>query len=431
MRLAPVDARMLWTARSAASDQFLLFAFDDTGVPEEQVCVEVLVAARAVGRLNVAAREVPGHLDYPEWTAHPASSAQVVAHRLADTAWAGLLTALGSVMADQVDPGEAPWRVHVFSGIVDPRDPARRLRVAVLQVSHALVDGRGATALARQLFGDPPDPAAPARETGARMLAVRGAARLPAQVAGLVVGGARAYRLSRREGAPSGTPPVVPLPVNRPAGVRRALRTVTVDRSQFRGRVTVGAVAAIGDALLESGLLESGLVESDPVVELAVARDRVPGQANNFFMAGIRTRTDLVGAARHDAIAAAVRSARERDRQPARRAARRAESFTPAMLMHWAATGFEPPEGVGAVAGHTVVSSVDRGTDDLFLAGGRVRLTAGFPALSTVHGLTHGVHGIGDTVTVSVLADPDAIRVDEYVAALRAAIGGSGGATAR
>ena len=48
------------------------------------------------------------------------------------------------------------------------------------------------------------------------------------------------------------------------------------------------------------------------------------------------------------------------------------------------------------------------------LAGGRVRLTAGFPALSAVHALTHGVHGIGDAVTVSVLADPDVVDVAAY-----------------
>ena len=37
--------------------------------------------------------------------------------------------------------------------------------------------------------------------------------------------------------------------------------------------------------------------------------------------------------------------------------------------------------------------------------------------------LTHGVHGIGDTVTISVHADPVNVDVDDYVDRLRVAIG--------
>jgi hypothetical protein len=43
-----------------------------------------------------------------------------------------------------------------------------------------------------------------------------------------------------------------------------------------------------------------------------------------------------------------------------------------------------------------------------------VVLTAGFPALSPMMGLTHGVHGIGDTVAISVHADSGAVDVDGY-----------------
>jgi len=45
--------------------------------------------------------------------------------------------------------------------------------------------------------------------------------------------------------------------------------------------------------------------------------------------------------------------------------------------------------------------------------------------LSPMMGLTHGVHGIGDTVAVSVHAAESAIGdVDEYVARLNAALPG-------
>ncbi|MFT3900623.1 MAG: wax ester/triacylglycerol synthase family O-acyltransferase [Gordonia sp. (in: high G+C Gram-positive bacteria)] len=408
-RLHPVDARMLWAAPRAHSDQFLLFAFAATGVDAAAVERQVLAAARGIERFGVVAREVPGHLDYPSWAPRPPTSEQVLTHTVDAGTWAGMLRHLGGLIADQLDAHEAAWRVHLFPGIADPRDGSP-LRVAVLQISHALADGRGSSALARRLFAADPPAHAATREPAPRasVAAARGVARLPVQVAGMVGGGLRAYRLSRAEAAVPG--PVPPCRANRPPGVRRELRTVTVDKSAVGPPVTPWAIGAIGRAMSAAGL-----VDAAPVVELTVARDPEPGLANNFFMAGI-----VAGDA--DAVHTQVAAARRRDADAARVAARRAEACTPAALMHWATTGFPATDPPGAVTGHTVVSSVNRGAADLVLAGGAVRLTAGFPALSTAHSLTHGVHGIGDAITLSVLADPDIIDVDGYVAALTAAL---------
>jgi len=53
-----------------------------------------------------------------------------------------------------------------------------------------------------------------------------------------------------------------------------------------------------------------------------------------------------------------------------------------------------------------------------------VVLTAGYPALSPSMGLTHGVHGIGDTIAISVHAAESAIGdVDAYVDRLNVALG--------
>ena len=79
-----------------------------------------------------------------------------------------------------------------------------------------------------------------------------------------------------------------------------------------------------------------------------------------------------------------------------------------------------------AVSGHTVVSSVNRGPADLSFGGRPVVLTAGFPALSPMMGLTHGVHGIGDAVAVSVHADPGVVDVDDYLERLAHALGCQG-----
>ncbi|EUA73139.1 hypothetical protein I553_9295 [Mycobacterium xenopi 4042] len=50
-------------------------------------------------------------------------------------------------------------------------------------------------------------------------------------------------------------------------------------------------------------------------------------------------------------------------------------------------------------------------------------LTAGYPALSPAISLTHGVHGIGDTIAISVHAAESAIAdIDAYLHRLDAAL---------
>jgi hypothetical protein len=71
-----------------------------------------------------------------------------------------------------------------------------------------------------------------------------------------------------------------------------------------------------------------------------------------------------------------------------------------------------------------VVSSVNRGPADLSFGGRPVALTAGYPALSPMMSLTHGVHGIGGNVAISVHADASNVDVDEYLGRLRTALGG-------
>lgn len=52
-----------------------------------------------------------------------------------------------------------------------------------------------------------------------------------------------------------------------------------------------------------------------------------------------------------------------------------------------------------------------------------VVLTAGYPGLSPVMGLTHGVHGIGDTLAISVHAAESAVPdVQDYLRLLDAAL---------
>ncbi|MQY17799.1 hypothetical protein [Nocardia macrotermitis] len=72
---------------------------------------------------------------------------------------------------------------------------------------------------------------------------------------------------------------------------------------------------------------------------------------------------------------------------------------------------------------HTVLSSVNRGPATLTFATAPARWTAGFPALGTVMHLTHGLHGLGPTITLSIHADPAVIPdIDTYADLLNTAL---------
>jgi hypothetical protein len=92
-------------------------------------------------------------------------------------------------------------------------------------------------------------------------------------------------------------------------------------------------------------------------------------------------------------------------------------------LVRWGVSLFDPDVRPAQVAGNTVVSSINRGAADLRFGDAPVVLTATFPPLSPLMGLTHGVLGIGDTVAISVHATQSAVPdIDDYVQRLDAAL---------
>jgi hypothetical protein len=114
---------------------------------------------------------------------------------------------------------------------------------------------------------------------------------------------------------------------------------------------------------------------------------------------------------------------RRRFEHPATRAADRAFAAVPAPLLRWGVSMFDAEARPAQVAGNTVVSSINRGAADLNFGGAPVVLTATFPPLSPLMGLTHGVFGIGDTVTISVHAAASAVPdIDAYVRLLDGAL---------
>ncbi|MFZ0907323.1 MAG: WS/DGAT domain-containing protein, partial [Mycobacterium sp.] len=201
----------------------------------------------------------------------------------------------------------------------------------------------------------------------------------------------------------------------RPAGAR-AVRTLVRHRAQLRcPTVTVAVLAAVSGAL--SGHL--GDAAASLGAEVPMAKPGVPQAHNHFSNVTVGLYPGLSRQARVEPIAADLAAARRRFQHPAAQASDRAFAAMPAPLLRWGISRFDPDARPSQVSGNTVVSSVYRGPGDLRFGGAPVLLTAGYPALSPAMGLVHGVHGIGDTVAISVHAAESAVGdIDEYVARL-------------
>ncbi|NMO02086.1 DUF1298 domain-containing protein [Gordonia sp. TBRC 11910] len=420
-RLHPDDARAFWLAPKTRSDQFLLYAFSPVGSDVDAVVDHLLDRAARIGDLNLVVRETFAALDYPYWKRVRARRDQIVV-RGGISDWRACLDDVAGLIADQVDARVQAWRIHLYPHILGAPDDRGPCSVAVLQISHALADGRRSAAIARELFGIDDLPAASnirGRREESMTAAATGLLRVPGQLGGIVVRGRRAYRLTALDGP--GPAPAAPGPLNTAPGVDRLLRVVVVDAAALRiggHSVTAGAIVVIGRALVGAGIVGA----DDPlVVELTISRDPNPGTRNNFFTAAVDTHPGIADPAlRAAAVAASIDDARRRDGSPGAVASRHAAASTPAVLMRWGTSFFDATARTGTVTGHTVVSSVNRGGADLVLGGGRVRFTTGFPALSSMQGMTHGVHGIGSSVAISVTTSRSVVSdVDAYVAHLR------------
>ncbi|MDL9935698.1 WS/DGAT domain-containing protein [Gordonia sp. ABSL1-1] len=432
-RMAHADAVSYWMSASIPNDQFLLYCFADPGMDLDGCAIQLWARARAVPDLNLRIVDVPGALDHPYWVDAPARAEQVVVHTGSHT-WQSCLDVLGATMREQLAPTEAAWRLHLFGPVADAPRAGRDAVVVVLQIVHALGDGRRTAQIARELFDAPADVPVPIRlrsDVLTRGLAAAGGvARMPWQMAAVATGGVRSYRLARHEEATRRADRSSPggyalSSVNVGPDDDRSLRVITVDRAELTGG---GASSVTTAALTLLSVALPRLLGDPPSVGVELTVGRVPdGLArNNFGNVSVDLALDVDDLGdRARQISLRIDDARRHATRAAAAVARQAEMSAPAFLTRWGTTRFDTSRKPAQVTGNTVVSSVNRGPADLRLGAGTVVFSAGFPALSPVQGLTHGIHGLGDTVAISVTTSPAVLgsaELDRYVEDLRSAI---------
>ncbi len=477
---------MYWLSRRTRNDLFLVYCFADNGRPTEELRAFVAERGARIADLRVRAQDVPGDLDYPSWVPCDFAADQFVEHVLPEPDWAHVQSALGELVATVLDASARAWRLTVFRGIsdvpgrsVEPQlemDAAPTL-VAVVQMSHALADGRRAAEIARALFSaDEPEPDAGSgaspieRIPGVRTLsalvrpvvrrlaevspvdatelrrvvptvpvaAVLAVPQLPIRLARTAVRGYQAFRAQQQltELTAAGQLPP-PGPGFRPSRVNGAetaqtsahqVRMIVCDSAALRApghTLTVVVLTAVSVALTR--YLEHCGDQVDRLgaqVPMALPDAAIPDARNNYRSLSVDLCIDEPDLRRRaDKIAATLADRKRRARHPLLAAQDRVTAVVPAPLLHRDVAGYPLDAVPDSIAGHTVVSSVDRGQADLTFGGGRVRFTGGFPAIGSVMRLTHGIHGLGDTVTLSLHADSGTLPdIDIYTDLLRAAV---------
>lgn len=407
--MAPADAQVFWMSAKIPNDQFLTYVFDGVPTSTDAAVEAVLRRARACAELRLCVADDCA-MRYPRWRTTDVDDDQVLKHP--GGAWADCLYRIVALGCTQLDLREKCWRLHVFAPVEGVPSCAGAATVVVLQVGHALADGVRSAALAGQLFGRTVSvPAVVPPRRG--WLLPRG------------VGAARGQRRLQRDVDAGRIPPPAPLrPLlstnNRPSG-SRSLRTLVLPTAE--PTVTVAALTAIS-AALSGYLADRGEDTSSLGAEVPMAKSGVRLAHNHFGNVGVDLHCDAGEPAERSArIAADLADRRRRTRHPAFAAGDRATAAVPALLNRWGTTQFDPDVRSAEVIGNTVVTSVNRGAGDLRFGGCPVVLTTGCPPLSPMMGLTHGVHGIGGTVVLSVHAASSALAdIDEYVDRLAAAV---------
>ncbi|WP_395310361.1 WS/DGAT domain-containing protein [Mycobacterium sp. AMU20-3851] len=417
-RLTAVDAQMFWMSSRMPNDTFLLYGFEGVPTDLDAALAQLAVAA---GRSPDLTRRVSDAEPwrYPSWVPHQVDPGQFRVHDLEDGSWSDCLAAVVTLVDDQLDATVTPWRLHVFPGVRGVPQIDGCATVAVLQITHVLGGGGRTCGPAAVMFG-----------RDAEVPAVTPVYGNPLTLPWRSLQAARTHQQLMRDTLAGSVPPAAaqctPLRTNdRPEGPR-GMRTVVRDRAQLAGAtVTVAALAAISEALADQ-LRDLG---TDPTMlgalgaEVTMAKAGPRRAYNHFGTVGVGLRPELPREERRAAIATELAARKQRAAHPAMRASERAFDATPARLLRWGISHFNPETRSVTVTGNTVVSSVNCGAADFSFAGAPVRLAAAFPGLSPMVGITHCVTGVGDTITLSVFAAESAIEdIDTYVDRLEAAL---------
>ncbi|RZL81580.1 MAG: wax ester/triacylglycerol synthase family O-acyltransferase [Rhodococcus sp. (in: high G+C Gram-positive bacteria)] len=450
MKLEPRDAA--WVYLEQANTPLLsiaMYVFDTSTDPRGSMTpdeVRAFVAER-VQTVDVFTRRlqrVPFDLDHPSWVEDHDFD---VDNHLAVTdarggGWREFRRIASEFVGSGLDLQRPPWEMRVVTGLADI-DGVADASAVLLKFHHSVGDGTVTLEMTRRLFAAEVDPrliSVPQTPPGPR--SVRQALPTVSRQLRAFVRGIRHVSAAGKEvkaAVDSGDVRVPPRtrPATRfnrtvgPARVFDAASFLLDDVREIRaaaGDVTVNDVAlTVVAGALRDYLREVGEEPAESLGAKVPMSIRSLGQlesANQLTVLQVDLRTDIADPlarlrAIHDSAAA------ERDRKQ-RSEVLRSESLvdvTPGFVVRpisWIAARLPTPSETVPYF-NVGTTNVARGGEDLWLRDAHAVSTYGAAALSERQGLTHAVHSLGNTLTISVLTDPDMMAdPDHYVALLRA-----------
>lgn len=439
-KLGVRDAAFHFLRDEAGSvDMYGIYVFDSGDSPAptfDEIRAHVAERAPMIPALNVVLEEVAFGLDYPSWVpARSDTDAHLTDHDLADASWENCQRLLSTFLETGLDSRVRPWHVHVVRGVQGVPLVAGEATVVVLQVTHAMTDGMGLTHLANALFAPASTPkeivgalltghVPAARPRWRSLRAIASVAAVPIKLVRFVSANRTARRryAERRARIPSSYQPGAPTRLTADPTERRAVHIVPVQSSVFRDLgvpITSAALSVVAEATTRY-LLAHG----DPVPPVLNAGVPIALGAHAQWPSANRVLSGVVDLHAHEPdpmvraheISTGLKAERARVTSPESIALARAEEHLPApvVLLNRRLQNRRVRPASTAVLSHTSVVSVDRGASPLELCGSRVTFTSGTPMLTSGRSVVHGFFGVGDVVTVVVLACPDTVPDHEF-----------------
>ncbi|MFD7006517.1 wax ester/triacylglycerol synthase family O-acyltransferase [Rhodococcus jostii] len=446
MKLAPRDAA--WVYLERANTPLLsiaMYVFDTSTDPRGSMTpdeVRAFVAER-VQTVDVFTRRlqrVPLDLDHPSWVED--HDFDIDNHLEVTDArgggWGEFRRIASEFVGRGLDLQRPPWEMQVVTGLTDI-DGVAHASAVLLKFHHSVGDGTATLEMTRRLFAAHVDrqpvtgPHTPVGSRSVRQALPTISRQLRAFVRGIrhVSAAGKEMKAAIDSGDMQMPPRMRPATrFNRSVGPERSFDAASFLLDDVR------AIRAAGDATVNdvaltvvSGALRDYLREVGEETEESLGAN-VPmslrslghlESANQITVLQVDLHTDI-----DDPLerlrAIHTSTAAERDRKQ-RAEVLRSESLvdvTPGFVVraiNWIASRL-PSSSSSVPYFNVVTTNVARGGVDLWLRDAQAVSTYGAAALTDRQGLTHAIHSLGNTLTISVLTNPNMMDDPERYVAL-------------
>jgi len=432
-QVRPIDATYVLEAdRGHHLDTLLFWVFDSgTGTPPTAAEITEHFRRRAGfwAPMNRRFVGVPGHLDHAYWVADDRPVEDRVVHdRRTGLDWQALIRVLEQLAATPLDVRATAWRIDVFHDVRNVPGTTTPGTVVVLRGNHSLITGPILNPLSEALFGDRTepvhfpglDPVVP--RVNRALAAARGITRAPRATVHYLRTMGAALRDARTAAQGSAPPASLTRTVlNSEPGDRRTLLVLRLGRAgSLPTGFTVTALALTAMSVALERYLTDVAGQCPPdltaFVTIAFADEVQAVGINSIDWADVALRPDI-DSIRERAAAVLASLVERREAASVRRLTD--TNAIPSFLLPVELAAHR--RRVDARLGprmHTMLTSIRIGGDGPWALAGRPMLFGTLcPPLTSEATVTHGLIGLGDDLTLTVLTSPEIIRVPQRYAA--------------